>query len=94
MFLFYLSQRSVERWNYVIFLYTLVASGTSKTSCSDATKRTVLQVALDLAILWPPEEVDVTISLESLGCGVERVAGVDRRRGWLQVPRGLIEVLR
>jgi hypothetical protein len=82
MFLFYHSQRSVvERRNYVMFLYTLVTSGISEASCSDATKGTVLQVALDLAILWPLEEVDVTISLESLASGMERVAGVDRNRG-------------
>jgi hypothetical protein len=82
MFLFYPSQRSVaETWNYVMFLYTLVTSGISKASCSDASKGTVLQVALGLAILWPLEELELTISLESLGCGVERVAGVDRNRG-------------
>jgi hypothetical protein len=82
MFPFYPSERNVaERWKYVTFLYTLVTSGISKASCSDATTGTVLQVALDLAILWPLEEVDLTISLESLGCGVERVAGVDRNRG-------------
>jgi hypothetical protein len=64
-----------------MLVYTLVTAGISKASYSNATVRTPLHVTLGLAILLPLEEVDVTVSLEILGGGVERDPGVDRSRG-------------